>query len=380
MRNDTAEKDEIYSFNIQACTQGMPTQAPTSSSLPSSSSFFPSMIQTSPPSTVPSSSSSPSSVPSSSTSPTGSYCIQITVLYDRYPDETSWELHKIIGGDENHNNLVYAYQASRGDTFYNESICLEEGSYKFTINDSALDGIDGIGHYNVTTTSEGELIAKGGEFEESETTSFSFPFVTGSSVVLELQPTPDQTYVPTLTPSSLIVSEAPTPGLLPATPSPFLTQTASPTLSSAPESATASPSMAPPLTNGLYCIQIYIVYDDTETIETSWGLYKIAGDNGVKEMVKFHYSASDDISFNETICLEKGEYEFSIYDSMANGICCENGEGHYNVTITTSNGGLIVEGGQFGASESTLFSLPPFDTIHRHRKHRIDTKNHKRYN
>ena len=290
MRNDTAEKDEIYSFNIQACTQGMPTQAPTSSSLPSSSSFFPSMSQTSPPSTVPSSSSSssPSSVPSSSTSPTGSYCIQITVLFHKWAYATSWELYKIIGGDENHNNLVYAYQASRGDTFYNESICLEEGSYKFTINDSALDGIDGIGHYNVTTTSEGELIAKGGEFEESETTSFSFPFVTGSSVVLELQPTPDQTYVPTLTPSSLIVSEAPTPGLLPTTPSPFLTlQTASPTLSSASESAIASPSMAPPLINGLYCIQIYIVYDDTETIETD-DPAGAASDGGQTERAESH--------------------------------------------------------------------------------------------
>ena len=56
-----------------------------------------------------------------------------------------------------------------------ESICLQEGSYQFTIYDSASDGIFDPGSYNVT--SYGEIIKEGGDFVSSESTLFSIPFV-----------------------------------------------------------------------------------------------------------------------------------------------------------------------------------------------------------
>jgi len=52
----------------------------------------------------------------------------------------------------------------------------------------------------------------------------------------------------------------------------------------------------------------------------------------------------------ESMCLEEGQYEVTIYDSRSSSC------GHYNVT---SYGALIVEGKRFGRLEKTSsFSLP----------------------
>eukprot|EP00580_Thalassiosira_gravida_P020003 CAMPEP_0201663322 /NCGR_PEP_ID=MMETSP0494-20130426/5163_1 /ASSEMBLY_ACC=CAM_ASM_000839 /TAXON_ID=420259 /ORGANISM="Thalassiosira gravida, Strain GMp14c1" /LENGTH=71 /DNA_ID=CAMNT_0048141893 /DNA_START=6 /DNA_END=221 /DNA_ORIENTATION=+ len=62
------------------------------------------------------------------------------------------------------------------------------------------------------------------------------------------------------------------------------------------------------------------------------------------------------------MCLEEGQYEFTIYDSHGDGIFYgfdnDNDSfvpAHYNVT---SYGELIVEGAEFDNSEATSFSLP----------------------
>ena len=47
------------------------------------------------------------------------------------------------------------------------------------------------------------------------------------------------------------------------------------------------------------------------------------------ELVKSHQAADGDTSHDEYICLQEGEYVFTIYDSL-DGICCKYGEGHYN--------------------------------------------------
>jgi len=73
--------------------------------------------------------------------------------------------------------------------------------------------------------------------------------------------------------------------------------------------------------------------------------------------VKEHYASEGDTSYSESICLETGDYEFAIYDqgSARDGICCGHGEGSYNVMI---DGALLVQGGDFGWREETLFTLP----------------------
>jgi len=68
------------------------------------------------------------------------------------------------------------------------------------------------------------------------------------------------------------------------------------------------------------------------------------------------YSGTDDDANTlrkESMCLEEGQYEFTIYDSYGDGLLFFSG--HYNVT---SYGELIVEGAEFEHSEATSFSIP----------------------
>ena len=50
-----------------------------------------------------------------------------------------------------------------------------------------------------------------------------------------------------------------------------------------------------------------------------------------------------------------GCYNFTIVDTGSNGLCCTNGDGYYN--IKTTNGELIVSGGQFTDIETHTFSI-----------------------
>ena len=59
----------------------------------------------------------------------------------------------------------------------------------------------------------------------------------------------------------------------------------------------------------------------------------------------------------EEICdLADGSYTFVIYDEYGDGMCCKWNNGSY--TLSTKDGLMIVSGGEFGASEKTLFSIP----------------------
>ena len=56
---------------------------------------------------------------------------------------------------------------------------------------------------------------------------------------------------------------------------------------------------------------------------------------------------------SESLCLDEGSYEFTVFDS--DGICCLYGDGQYNLT---SNGNVIAQGGEFTNSETTVFFVP----------------------
>ena len=55
------------------------------------------------------------------------------------------------------------------------------------------------------------------------------------------------------------------------------------------------------------------------------------------------------------MCLQEGRYQFAIYDLGGDGICCVYGEGGYSIA---SGGNIIVQGGDFGRNETTLFDVP----------------------
>jgi len=100
----------------------------------------------------------------------GNTCTDVTLdlLTDNYGYETSWDIKDASQTEiDSGSNLT-----SR--TAYQETYCLADGDYEFTINDSYGDGICcgyGSGSYSITT--DGETLASGGEFNSSETKSFT---------------------------------------------------------------------------------------------------------------------------------------------------------------------------------------------------------------
>ncbi len=64
----------------------------------------------------------------------------------------------------------------------------------------------------------------------------------------------------------------------------------------------------------------------------------------------------DNETYTSTVPVESGKcYTFMILDFGANGLCCQNGEGSY--TITTPDGDIIVQGGEFGVIETKGFGI-----------------------
>ena len=130
---------------------------------------------------APSSSSAPSNTPSVSLAPSSTpteFCTEgiianIQVLTDGWPFETSWDVR-----DASNNIVASRNSFSSGDTLYEDEVCLTETEtcegtdYVFTIKDSWGDGIccgQGQGSYEVKI--DGEVLAEGGDFDGSESTS-----------------------------------------------------------------------------------------------------------------------------------------------------------------------------------------------------------------
>ncbi|NVD06843.1 endonuclease I [Vibrio sp. JPW-9-11-11] len=107
---------------------------------------------------------------SATTPPTSScqsHSVTLSLTTDQYAAETRWQLlnsesQSIATGD--------SYQNT---TRYTESFCLPDGEYTFTIFDSYGDGIccgSGDGSYQLSTPQQ--LLASGGEFQSSQSTTF----------------------------------------------------------------------------------------------------------------------------------------------------------------------------------------------------------------
>ncbi|WP_299263699.1 endonuclease [uncultured Psychrosphaera sp.] len=87
---------------------------------------------------------------------------------DNYGSETSWQI------TNSSSTVEYSGSGYSNTTDYSENICLADGSYTFTINDSYGDGICcnvGSGSYSLVV--EGSTVASGGNFTYSETTTFT---------------------------------------------------------------------------------------------------------------------------------------------------------------------------------------------------------------
>ena len=183
------------------------------------------------------------------------------------------------------------------DSLQSRKVCLQEGEYKFTIKDSDGDGIIP-GHYNIT--SYGELIAQGGDFGRIETIGFSIPW----------------------------------------TPAP-----------------SASPSSSSSPTDKCWNTSVNLMFDSWPQ-DISWTIYTTTAANrtqGEKLFIKKseEYEHGDALSLQSShMCLQEGEYQFTILDSYGDGI---RPPGYYKLV---SNGEVIFHGGWFRKSKTYSFSIP----------------------
>lgn len=97
--------------------------------------------------------------------------LYLTLVLDQYPQETSWSVLDASGATVASNGT--SYSGMTGATVV-ENICLPDGCYDLVVNDSHGDGMCcgyGDGSYSLATET-GTILASGGAFGTSETTSF----------------------------------------------------------------------------------------------------------------------------------------------------------------------------------------------------------------
>jgi hypothetical protein len=101
--------------------------------------------------------------------------VSFTLVYDQYPSETSWTLKKgsttVASGNGS---------GASANSTATQTLCLVDGDYTFTINDSYGDGICctyGNGSYSFTNGSTD--LASGGQFTSTDTKTFTIGGSTG---------------------------------------------------------------------------------------------------------------------------------------------------------------------------------------------------------
>eukprot|EP01083_Nonionella_stella_P232928 821155_1 len=100
----------------------------------------------------------------------------------------------------------------------------------------------------------------------------------------------------------------------------------------------AEPS-ASPISNTETCtwVDVNIVLDQYPE-ETSWDISSTGDGTVLKSLDEKDVFKSPTYS----ICLENGQYQFTIKDKDGNGLCCDEGEGSYEVT--TRDGEILAQG------------------------------------
>jgi hypothetical protein len=94
--------------------------------------------------------------------------ITFTISTDNYPGETTWSI-----ADASGTVVMTGGPYSSSGTTYSSTVCVDNGCYDLTINDSYGDGICcGYGTGNYVITSQGATLVSGGEFASTETVNF----------------------------------------------------------------------------------------------------------------------------------------------------------------------------------------------------------------
>ena len=395
---DTCEDDGTCTF-VDVCPSESPSSVPSSvPSMTMAPSSAPSLVPSSAPTTSTAPSSTPTNNPTATPCSDGKKRLEVDVLTDNYPYETSWNLIDTCDGTVIFQEGPYSAQA----TLHTKSECVDPGKFLFTMTDSWGDGICcgfGLGSYEIKW--DNDLVMAGGEFGSEIVHEFGScssqpptpapppppppPPVTASPTI---SPVANETDVPSLAPSeapspdasssspSQLASAAPS-----ALPSAEVTSVPSATLSSSPSQlASASPSLlesttpsavpstapsallsaepsAAPVTSAPTPIQpgctdmTFTIHTDRYPRETTWDLKDGEG-NAVESGGP--YSQRNRV-FAETKCLEYIEHTFTIKDSFGDGMCCRHGQGSWTITYTDSDF-VVATGADFNQGETVTFT------------------------
>ncbi|UXI00275.1 endonuclease [Photobacterium sp. TY1-4] len=96
----------------------------------------------------------------------------LTLVTDQYASETSWRLANAGGA------VLFEGAGYANETTNTREMCLADGDYTFTINDSYGDGLCcRAGNGSFALTVDGQTLASGGQFQHSQ----AFPFTLGDT-------------------------------------------------------------------------------------------------------------------------------------------------------------------------------------------------------
>ncbi len=99
-------------------------------------------------------------------------CFEVTLdlNVDEFPEEISWQI------TDANNQIIVSNETIESSRSVNHTVCLEPGTYTFTITDNFGDGLccdHGAGSYTLTANPGNKLLASGDQFGTSETTTFT---------------------------------------------------------------------------------------------------------------------------------------------------------------------------------------------------------------
>ncbi len=261
--------------------------------------------------------------------------VLVEINFDDYADETSW----VITNEE---GLNIASGEDYGSQFNGLNLiiplCLPDGCFDFTINDTYGDGICcnyGNGSYSVTTN--GEILASGGEFGALETTQICVGTIFGCL---------DETAhnYNSLANADDGSCETCTDGLI----------------NGDETDVDCGGGLCAPCecNNNEVIVEINL---DNYPGETSWN---ITDKSGLTVAAGGPYNEDQaGASLIIPLCLSDGCFDFTINDSYGDGICCNYGTGYYSVTF---NGEEVASGDSFEESETTQLCVSDADIIFGH--------------
>merc|ERR1719469_463659 len=128
--------------------------------------------------------------------------------------------------------------------------------------------------------------------------------------------------------------------------SPPVTSPTSPPVTSPTFPPVTSPT-SPPITCNTYLLEVVVKTDQFPT-ETDWQV------TDASDAIILQADTPLNGIATKTVCLDSGNYTFTITDSYGDGICCTYGDGFYNLTL---DGTVIEEGGDFQEVEEVTITV-----------------------